>query len=233
MNLREVKTLRKLNHTNVVKLKEVIRVQNDLYLVFEHMKGTILDSLKENHRYRGTLGLPNDVVKSVVLQCLQGLEYVHSKSFIHRDLKPENLLFSDGQLKIADFGLSKEYISYREQHTNYVSTRWYRAPELMLRAKAYDVRIDIFALGCIMAELYTGQPLFPGQTESDMLYRIANVLGNIPESWKSGYETAYRTGSSQLPGALTNPSKDQVIQKLQYLIPQASSSAIDLIYQMI
>ena len=133
MNLREVRTLRKLSHGNVVKLKEVIRVQNELYLVFEHMKGTILDSLKENHRYRGTLGLPSDVVKSIVLQCLQGLEYVHSKSFIHRDLKPENLLFSDGSLKIADFGLSKEYICYREQHTNYVSTRWYRAPELLLR----------------------------------------------------------------------------------------------------
>ena len=78
----------------------------------------------------------------------------------------------------------------------------------MLRQKAYDVKIDIFALGCIMAELYTGQPLIPGQSESDMLYRIANILGNVPEAWKSGYDSAYRSGSNQLPGALTNPSKD-------------------------
>ena len=81
---------------------------------------------------------------------------------MHRDLKPENLLFSDGTLKIADFGLSKEYLGPREQYTNYVSTRWYRAPELILRQKTYDGKIDIFALGCIMAELYTGQPLLPG-----------------------------------------------------------------------
>ena len=99
---------------------------------------------------------------------------------MHRDLKPENLLYSDGTLKIADFGLSKEYVGRRETYTNYVSTRWYRAPELILRQKTYDQKIDIFALGCIMAELYTGQPLIPGQSESDMLYRLANLLGNVP-----------------------------------------------------
>ena len=156
MDLREVKTLRRLNHANVVKLKEVIRVQSDLYLVFEYMKGTILDTLKENQRFRGVLGLPGDVVKSVMKQCLQGIHFVHDRGYMHRDLKPENLLYSDGTLKIADFGLSKEYLGPKMQNTNYVSTRWYRAPELILRQKVYDGRIDIFALGCIMAELYTG-----------------------------------------------------------------------------
>lgn len=109
MDLREVKTLRRLNHPHIVKLKEVIRVKKDLYLVFEHMKGTILDALRDNNRPRGMPGLPNDVVKSVMKQCLQGLKFIHERGYMHRDLKPENLLYSDGMLKVADFGLSKEY----------------------------------------------------------------------------------------------------------------------------
>jgi male germ cell-associated kinase len=133
---------------------------------------------------------------------------------MHRDLKPENLLYADGVLKIADFGLSKES-HLKGQHTNYVSTRWYRAPECILRQKAYDGKIDVFAMGCIMAELYTGIPLLPGTTESDMLYRLSMLIGNIPESWKTGYSQAYRSGLEANPGALTNPMHEQVIQKLQ------------------
>lgn len=152
---------------------------------------------------------------------------------MHRDLKPENLLYADGVLKIADFGLSKEYLGPKAQNTNYVSTRWYRAPELILRQKKYDGKIDIFALGCIMAELYTGVPLMPGKTESDMIYRMSMLIGNIPESWKAGYEQAYKIGLEQTHGALSNPCKEQVISKLQQVIPSASAQALDLIYQMI
>lgn len=138
MSLREVKTLRKLNHKNVVKLKEVIRVQHDLYLVFEYMNGTLLDHLREKTRIRGggssstAAVLPIDQIKNIMTQILTALAFIHEKGFLHRDLKPENLLYHDGTLKIADFGLSKEYIRGQNQ-TNYVSTRWYRAPEIMLR----------------------------------------------------------------------------------------------------
>ena len=108
MSLREVKTLRRLNHANVVKLKEVIRVQSDVYLVFEYMSGTILDHIREYKRYRGANGLPNDQVKSIMKQVLTALAFIHDRGYFHRDLKPENLLYQDGQVKIADFGLSKE-----------------------------------------------------------------------------------------------------------------------------
>ena len=94
-------------------------------------------------------------------QTLQGLVYMHKNNYFHRDLKPENLLTDGHTVKIADFGLAKELDS-RPPMTDYVSTRWYRAPEILLRSPNYNAPIDIFALGAIMAELYTMRPLFPG-----------------------------------------------------------------------
>jgi len=91
---------------------------------------------------------------------------MHSLGIFHRDLKPENLLYRDNIVKIADFGLAKEF-SARPPFTDYVSTRWYRAPEVLLRSARYDGAIDIFAVGAIMAELFTFKPLFPGANEVD------------------------------------------------------------------
>ena len=98
-------------------------------------------------------------------------------------MKPENILYEDGKLKICDFGLSKEMGQLTMPHTNYVSTRWYRAPEIMMRSNSYDDKIDIFALGCIFAELYTGEPLLPGSSETDKLMRMGKLLGQPPSNW--------------------------------------------------
>jgi len=117
---------------------------------------------------------------------LEGLKYIHSIGVFHRDLKPENLLYSDGKLKIADFGLSKDFGRGTMPHTNYVSTRWYRSPEVMFRSNKYDEQVDIFALGCIMAEMFTGEPLFPGSSEADQLIRMSKLLGNPPSTWYEG-----------------------------------------------
>jgi serine/threonine protein kinase len=91
---------------------------------------------------------------------------MHKHGFFHRDLKPENLLIKGDVCKIADFGLARE-IRSRPPFTDYVSTRWYRAPEICLRSTAYNSPVDIFAMGCIMAEMYTGNPLAPGTNEND------------------------------------------------------------------
>ena len=208
MALREVRTLRKLNHTNVIKLKEVIRVQNDLYLVFEYMKGTVLDLIKDNKRFRGDNGVPIETIRDVMKQCLQGIEYFHNKGYFHRDLKPENLLYSDGKVKICDFGLSKESYLKNLPCTNYVSTRWYRSPEIILRQRFYDEKVDIWAMGCILAELFTGNPLLPGQSESDMLMRLSKLIGNIPSTWEKGYEVAKKTGVNYMPGSPVDASMD-------------------------
>ena len=232
MRLREVKSLRRLNHQNVVKLKEVLRVQNDVYLVFEYMSGTILDYMQEQQRYRGANGVPADKITSIMKQILTGLDFIHGRGYFHRDLKPENLLYQDNQLKLADFGLSKDFKGCTN-HTNYVSTRWYRAPEIILRQKNYGSAIDVFAAGCIFAELYTGQPLIPGTSESDMLHRLSKLIGCVPTSWRYGFDTAANIGLTNLPGAMLEPNRDDVIRSLQSALPAATIEALDLISQML
>jgi protein kinase len=94
------------------------------------------------------------------------VEYLHNLNFIHRDMKPENMLVKGDSVKIADFGLARE-IRSRPPFTDYVSTRWYRAPEILLRSTNYNSPVDIFACGAIMAELFLLRPLFPGNNETD------------------------------------------------------------------
>lgn len=101
---------------------------------------------------------------------------MHKHNYFHRDIKPENLLISNDLVKIADFGLARE-IRSQPPYTDYVSTRWYRAPEVLLRSTNYSSPIDLWAIGTIMAELYTFRPLFPGQNENDQLYKICSILG--------------------------------------------------------
>lgn len=114
---------------------------------------------------------------SCMFQILQGLGFIHRHGFFHRDLKPENILCSGPELlKIADFGLVRE-IRSRPPYTDYVSTRWYRAPEVLLHSTTYSSPIDMWAVGCIAAEICTYRPLFPGSTETDQLYKICAILG--------------------------------------------------------
>lgn len=117
------------------------------------------------------------IIRNIMFQILQGLNYIHKHGFFHRDIKPENLLCNGPELvKIADFGLARE-IRSRPPYTDYVSTRWYRAPEVLLRSTKYSSPVDVWAVGCIMAELYTLQPLFPGRSEVDQIFRICTILG--------------------------------------------------------
>ena len=113
-----------------------------------------------------TQPFPENQIKSIMLQTMLGLTYMHKHGFFHRDLKPENLLVKGDAVKIADFGLARE-IRSRPPFTDYVSTRWYRAPEILLRSTNYNSPVDIFALGAIMAELYLMRPLLPGNNETD------------------------------------------------------------------
>ncbi|XP_049874510.1 serine/threonine-protein kinase ICK [Pectinophora gossypiella] len=186
MSLREVKSLKKLNHANIVKLREVIRENDTLYFVFEYMRGNLYQLIRDAER-----PFPEPVLRNMLYQVLQGLAHMHRHGFFHRDLKPENLLCCGPELvKIADLGLAREVRS-RPPYTEYVSTRWYRAPEVLLRDSRYGAPIDLWALGCIMAELYTARPLFPGNSEIDQLHRIVAILGTPDRgAWPEGYALA-------------------------------------------
>lgn len=215
MNLREVKSLKKLHHTNVVKLKEVIRENDILYFVFEYMQENLYQLIKDRR-----VPFPEATVRNMLYQILQGLAFIHRHGFFHRDLKPENILCSGPELvKIADFGLVRE-IRSRPPYTDYVSTRWYRAPEVLLHSTTYTSPIDLWAVGCIAAEIYTYRPLFPGTTETDQLYKICQILGTPDKKlWPEGYQLAGAVGF-KFPYFTSTP--------LTAVVPQASPVAINL-----
>ncbi|GAB1867957.1 Serine/threonine-protein kinase ICK [Camponotus japonicus] len=220
MNLREVKSLKKLSHANVVKLKEVIRENDVLYFVFEYMKENLYQLMKDRDKL-----FPEPVIRNMIYQVLQGLAFMHKHGFFHRDMKPENLLCMGPELvKIADFGLARE-IRSRPPYTDYVSTRWYRAPEVLLHSTTYNSPIDIWAVGCIMAELYTFRPLFPGKSEIDEIFKICSVIGTPDkEDWPEGY---------QLAAAMNFKFPNFTRTSLTVLIPNASQEAVMLMEDML
>jgi protein kinase len=189
LQLREIISLRRLQHPNVIKLKEVVRENTELCMVFEFMEQNIYQIMKQRSASRGHS--PNlfdeKEIRSILTQTLLGLQAIHKGGFMHRDLKPENLLTKGDLVKIADFGLAKE-IRSRPPFTDYVSTRWYRAPEIVLRSDRYNSPIDIWALGAITVELYLNRPLFPGASDTDQLFKICSVLGAPTSSeWEEGH----------------------------------------------
>ncbi|KAK8520691.1 hypothetical protein V6N13_076823 [Hibiscus sabdariffa] len=215
VNLREVKSLRRMNHPNIVKLKEVIRENNILYFVFEYMEFSLYQLMKEREQLFSEVEIRN-----WCFQVFQGLAYMHQCGYFHRDLKPENLLVTRDVIKIADFGLAREICSH-PPYTEYVSTRWYRAPEILLQSYLYSSKVDMWAMGAIMAELFTLRPLFPGASEADEIYKICNVIGTpTKDSWPDGHNLARAINYQfpQFPGV-----------HLSALIPSASDDAISLI----
>nr|XP_033790569.1 serine/threonine-protein kinase MAK isoform X2 [Geotrypetes seraphini] len=220
MNLKEVKSLKKLNHANVIKLKEVIRENDHLYFVFEYMKENLYQLMKDRNKL-----FPESVIRNIMYQILQGLAFIHKHGFFHRDMKPENLLCMGPELvKIADFGLVRELRS-QPPYTDYVSTRWYRAPEVLLRSSSYSSPIDIWAVGSIMAELYTLRPLFPGTSEVDEIFKICQVLGTPKKTdWPEGY---------QLASAMNFRFPQCVPINLKTLIPNASNEALQIMRDML
>jgi len=223
MNLREVKSLKKLSHNNVVKLKEVIRENDTLYFVFEYMKENLYQLMKERYE-SGDKTFPEHMIRTMMYQVLQGLAFMHKHGYFHRDMKPENLLCMGPELvKIADFGLARE-IRSRPPYTDYVSTRWYRAPEVLLRSTMYSAPIDIWAVGCIMAELYTFRPLFPGNSEIDEIFKICSVIGTPDKKeWSEGFKLA---------AAMNFKFPQFSPTSLSTLIPTASPEAIALMSDM-
>ena len=179
--LREITLLTNLEHENVVKLENVISEPKKLCLIFELVD---MDLKKFLDNVPGRLA--PDLVQSYTYQMLAGLSYCHSLGVMHRDLKPQNILVTrSGGLKIADFGLARCFTPYVKPLTMEVITRWYRAPEILLGSNVYTCAVDLWSIGCIIAEMANKKALFTGQSEIDQLHYIFEILGTpSPDNWQ-------------------------------------------------
>ena len=232
LDLRECRSLQKLHEDslsnkpgeeNIIKLKQIIFINKTgtLNLVFEYMETDLLELMKSREPNK----LSEEQIRDIMHQTLLGLAFMHKYGFFHRDMKPENLLLTGNKIKIADFGLARE-IRSMPPYTDYVSTRYYRAPECILQSTNYNSPIDIWGLGCIMAEMYLHpQPLFCGANEKEVLFRICSVLGTPTyDTWNDGIQQANIIG-------IKFPNKSPT--DLEKIIPGASSEAIDLMKLML
>jgi mitogen-activated protein kinase 15 len=224
---REVFLLKEMEHENIIKLHKIIRAENgeDLYLVFEYMDSDLHYAIR-------TGILEEDHKRYIIYQLLKSILFIHSSNVVHRDLKPENLLLNTScQLKVADFGLARsvhETEGSAYPMTEYVATRWYRAPEIVLGSSVYTKGVDMWAIGCIIAELYSAKPLFPGKSTIDQLTKIMEVTGRPSASELD--ETAI--GAKQTHRLLDNITRI-VTRSLVQVVPDISDEALDLINKLL
>lgn len=226
-SIREISILKNLNHKNVLVLHDVICLRNKLIMVSEFVD---VDMRKYMDQYGGSKGeLSGDMatLKSFMSQLLEGISFCHAEKVLHRDLKPQNLFIniSSKQLKIADFGLARECNIPVNSYSNEVVTLWYRPPDVLLGSTTYRTSIDIWSIGCIMAEMFTGTAPFRGATNEDQLQLIFRCFGTPNElAWP---------GISRLPNYTPQSWPTFAAQNFEDLMPQADQVAMDLLRHML
>ncbi len=244
LELREVVFLRTLpNHVHLVPALDIFLdpFSKKLHIAMEYMEGNLYQLMKA----RDHKSLDGASVKSILFQIMQGLEHIHDHHFFHRDIKPENILVSTSApdtglsfrrysslvtppptppnytVKIADFGLARETHS-KLPYTTYVSTRWYRAPEVLLRAGEYSAPVDIWAIGAMAVEIATLKPLFPGGNEVDQVWRVCEIMGS-PGNW-------YNKNGARVGGGDWKEGT-RLAGKLGFSFPKMAPHAMDTILQ--
>ncbi|XP_055010914.1 MAPK/MAK/MRK overlapping kinase isoform X2 [Boleophthalmus pectinirostris] len=220
-NLREVQAMKRLSpHANIIQLHE---------LIYDKETGTVslICELMEMNIYEYIQGrkspLPEHTVKHYMYQLCKSLEHMHSCGIFHRDVKPENILIKQNVLKLGDFGSCRSVYS-SPPHTEYISTRWYRAPECLLTDGYYSLKMDIWSAGCVFFEIMSLNPLFPGTNELDQVAKIHDVLGTPDQSvlHKFKQSRAMQFNFPQKKGT-----------GLSRLIPNCPAPALSLLYQML
>ncbi|KZF20032.1 kinase-like protein, partial [Xylona heveae TC161] len=245
LELREVIFLRTLPaHVHLVPALDIFLdpLSKKLHIAMEYMDGNLYQLMKS----RDHKCFDGATVKSILFQILGGLEHIHAHNFFHRDIKPENILVSTSApqeagatfrrysalitppstppmytVKIADFGLARETQS-RLPYTTYVSTRWYRAPEVLLRAGEYSAPVDIWAMGAMAVEIATLKPLFPGSNEVDQVWRVCEIMGS-PGNWYN--KAGQRVGGGEWRDGT------RLAQKLGFAFPKMAPHSMDTIIQ--
>jgi len=225
---REIMYLQALTgHENIIRLQNVLKAENnmDIYLAFDYMETDLHAVIRAN--------ILEPVHKQfIVYQTLKALLYCHSGDLVHRDLKPSNLLLNEEcLLKVADFGLARSLTAMQASEesasvlTDYVATRWYRAPEILLGSTCYTKAVDMWAVGCIIAEMFIGKPLIPGTSTMNQLERTLEVTGMPDAADITAIKSSF---AATMLGSLTaKPMMD-----LQKLMKDAPPEAVDLVRQL-
>lgn len=222
-SLREIQALRRLNpHENIIPLEEVLFDEQSgrLALVFELMDMNIYELIRGRKQY-----LKPTLVKSLMYQLMKAVAHMHKNGIFHRDIKPENILVHNEELKIADLGSCRGMYT-KQPFTEYISTRWYRAPECLLTNGYYDYNMDLWGVGCVMFEIVSLFPLFPGTNELDQIDKVHSILGTpSPEVLELFKKHTSHISSFNFP-----PKEGTGIARL---IPHADPHCIDLIESLV
>lgn len=223
-----MKLLRYFNHENIISILDIQKPRNyesftEVYLIQELME-------TDMHRVIRTQELSDDHCQYFIYQTLRALKAMHSANVLHRDLKPSNLLLNANcDLKVCDFGLARSAASTEDNQgfmTEYVATRWYRAPEIMLTFKEYTKAIDVWSVGCILAEMLSGKPLFPGKDYHHQLTLILDVLGT--PTMEDYYGIKSRRAREYIRSL---PFKKKIPWKAMF--PKTSDLALDLLEKLL
>ncbi|XP_074765122.1 cyclin-dependent kinase-like 1 isoform X7 [Athene noctua] len=210
-------TMAQLKHPNLVNLLEVFRRKRRLHLVFEYCDHTVLHELDKHPR-----GVPEHLVKSITWQTLQAVNFCHKHNCIHRDVKPENILITKHSvIKLCDFGFARILTGPSDYYTDYVATRWYRSPELLVGDTQYGPPVDVWAIGCVFAELLSGVPLWPGKSDVDQLYLIRRTLGDLIPRHQQVFSTNQFFSGVRIPDP-------ESMEPLEMKFPNISYSALTL-----
>lgn len=225
---REIMFLHHLHHSNIIKMLHVHRALNDrdIYVVFEYMETDLHVVIRAN--------ILGDIHKQfIIYQLLKTMKYLHSAEILHRDMKPSNLLLnSDCMMKVADFGLARSILTLEKEQvarpvlTDYIATRWYRPPEILLGSTRYTKSVDMWSVGCILGELILGKPIFPGRSTTHQLELIIAVTGEPSPA-------DITATNSQFADAMLRDIRRANPKTFAELLPKASPEALDLISKLI
>ncbi|KAK9823880.1 hypothetical protein WJX72_006145 [[Myrmecia] bisecta] len=226
---REIMFLQELNnHENIIRLLNVLKAENDrdIYLIFEYMETDLHAVIRAN--------ILEEIHKQYIMyQLFKALKFMHTAELLHRDIKPSNLLLnSECQVKLADFGLARSVAQLQQDEgpspilTDYVATRWYRAPEILLGSTKYTYGVDMWSSGCILGELLGGKPIFPGTSTMNQLDRIMEVTGRPTQEDIEAIQSPF--AATMLESLPQNEPR-----KLHTMFPNASPEAADLMSKLL
>lgn len=221
-NLREIQALKRLcPHPHVVKLLEVLYDQptGRLALVFELMDMNIYELIRGRRHY-----LAESRLKWFMYQLIKAMDHMHRNGIFHRDIKPENILIMDDYLKLADFGSCRGIYS-KPPYTEYISTRWYRAPECLITDGYYNYKMDMWGVGCVFFEIISLFPLFPGTSEMDQIAKIHDIIGTPPPELLAKLQKRASHANLNFP-----PQEGTGVARL---LPHVPPECVDLIQKLL